>query len=241
MSADRLPPPRRGEWRSIIRERQQSFDDYVRGCANRRTGSRFSLHLQPLGDVDAGILELMRDYGAVFFGLPSRLLPPKPLPAASHVSPRDQHNSSMILDDLADGIDDAALVTVAVTTADLFARGKNYVFGEGHFARRVGICSLARLRSPDERLFLTRALRLLTHEAGHILSIPHCVSRRCLMQGANTLEESDRHPLQPCEEDLRKILWNTGVDSVQRRADLAVFYSRLGWTAESGFPESLLG
>jgi hypothetical protein len=48
------------------------------------------------------------------------------------------------------------------------------------------------------------------------------------MQGANTLEESDRHPMQPCAVDLRKLAWNTGVDLVQRDRDLRVFEERIG-------------
>ena len=221
-----LPPPRRGEWRSIIREREQSFDDYVRDCVNRKTGRRALLIVQPLGDVAdrfGPLLRRMRDYGGTFFGLESRIVPSQPLPDAAQVPKRGQHNSSMILDALAGGIADEALITLAVTDADLFSRGVKYVFGEGNLARRVGVCSLARLATADEALFRRRALQLLTHEAGHILSIPHCVTRRCLMQGANTLEESDRHPLEPCKEDLRKIVWNTGVDPVRRERDLAAF------------------
>jgi archaemetzincin len=215
-----LPPPRRGEWRSVVREREQSFDDYVRGCANRKTPARSVLRLQPLGPVEPALLDLLRDYGAAFFGLDARVDPARPLPDAADVPKRGQHNSSMILDALAERVRGDALVTLAVT--DLFSRGKKYVFGEGDLERGVGVCSLSRLRSPDRTLFLRRALRLTTHEAGHILSIAHCVTRRCLMQGANTLEESDRHPLEPCSEDLRKIAWNTGVDPAQRKRKLRV-------------------
>ena len=215
-----LPPPRRGEWRSVVQEREQSFDDYVRGCANRKTSARAILRLQPLGPVDPALLELLRNYGAAFFGLEARLSAGRPLPDAAQVPQRGQHNSSMILDALADLDRGDALVTLAITGADLFSRGKKYVFGEGDLERGVGVCSLFRLGSPDRALFLRRALRLTTHETGHILSIAHCVTRRCLMQGANTLEESDRHPLEPCSEDLRKIAWNTGVDLVQRKARL---------------------
>jgi len=231
MTADRLPPPRRGEWRSVVRERAQSFEDYVRDCANRKTPRRRRLVLLPLGETGsrfAALLESLRDYGAAFFGLDARIDDPQPLPDAAHVPQRDQHNSSMVLDTLAERVADDALITVALTDVDLFSRGKRYVFGEGNLERRVGICSLARLRSPDAATFERRALRLTTHEAGHILSIAHCVERRCLMQGANTLEESDRQPLEPCDEDLRKIAWNTGVDPAHRSRALRVLLGRIG-------------
>src|SRR5436190_16052664 len=125
-----LPPPRRGEWRSVVREREQSFDDYVRSCANRKTPARASLRLQPLGPVDPALLELLRDYGAAFFGLEARVEAGRPLPDAAQVPQRGQHNSSMILDALADLDRGDALVTLAITGADLFSRGKQYVFGD---------------------------------------------------------------------------------------------------------------
>jgi archaemetzincin len=230
--ADRLPA-----WRSVVRERAQSYEDYVRDCANRKSARRSRLVILPLGGLESReplILELMREYGAIFFGLEARLAAAAALPDAAHVPQRAQHNSSMILDDLAARVGADALITLAVTDADLFSRGKRYVFGEGNLERRVGIASLARLRTSDATLFRRRALKLMSHEAAHILSLPHCVRRRCLMQGANTLEESDRHPLQPCEEDFRKIQWNTGVDPARRAAGLAAFYRRQGWTGESG-------
>jgi len=226
MVADRLPAPRRGEWRSVIREREQSFEEYVRDCANRKTELRSQLVILPLGGVasrSGPVLELLGEYGAIFFGLDARLADDVSVPDAAHVPQRGQHNSSMILDVLAGRVEDRALLTLAVTDVDLFSRGKRYVFGEGNLERRVGICSLARLRTPDESLFRRRALKLLSHEAGHILSMPHCVQRRCLMQGANTLEESDRHPMQPCAVDLKKIAWNTGLDPVQRERQLRDF------------------
>ncbi|HLY74019.1 MAG TPA: archaemetzincin [Planctomycetota bacterium] len=243
MPPERLPAPRRGEWRSVVREPEQSFEDYVRDCANRKSSIQSELVILPLGGVSfrwGPMLELLREYGAMFFGVEARVATDRELPDRAHVSPRDQHNSSMILDELAAHVTDPALITVAITDADLFSRGKKYVFGEGNLERRVGICSLARLRSSDELLVRRRALRLMSHEAGHILSITHCLRSRCLMQGANTLEEADRHPLEPCPEDLRKIQWNTGVNLVQRGAKLRVFHDRMGWSGESGFQNAVL-
>jgi archaemetzincin len=208
-----LPPPRRGEWRALFKEREQTFDDYVRGCANRKSATRTTFVLQPLGDVGrryGPLLERLRRYAKTFFGLETRTAAARPLPDAAHVPQRDQHNSSMILDDLIDRVPGNALIFVAVTDRDLFARGKKYVFGEGHLERRTGVLSLARLETPDADLFLRRALKLMSHEACHILSMAHCVRWRCLMQGSNTLAESDGQPLVLCPEDLKKLEWNTG-------------------------------
>jgi archaemetzincin len=224
---ERLAPPRRGEWRSLFDEKEQSFDDYVARCANRRTDARSVLVLQPLGSPEMG---RMAEYAEAFFGLPVRVLPARPLFDLAHVPTRDQYNSSMVLDGLADLVPSDALVLLGIADRDLFARGKPYVFGEGSLERRVGVCSLARLSSSERR-----ALKLMTHEVGHILSIAHCVTHRCVMQGANTLAESDGHPLHLCPADLRKLEWNTGVDRDLRYGRLQAFYERAGWTAEAGW------
>jgi len=225
-----LPPPRRGEWRSVVKEREQTYDEYVLRCSNRKTATRSALVLQPLGDVDrrhGALLGRLRDYGGAFFGLETRIAPPLPLPDAAHVPQRDQHNSSMILDDLAGLLPAGALIFLGVADRDLFARGKPYVFGEGDLERGTGVLSLSRLETPDADLFLRRALRLMSHEAGHILSIAHCVKRRCLMQGSNTLAESDAQPLHLCREDLRKLEWNTRYGGARRERALDAFHAGL--------------
>lgn len=223
---ERLAPPRRGEWRSLFPEKEQTYDDYVARCANRRTAARGALLLQPLET--AADLGRMAEYGAAFFGLEARVLPPLPLPEAAHIFPRDQHKSSVILDALAPPAD--ALILLAITDRDLFAPGKKFVFGESSLDRRVGVCSLARLGGSDRR-----ALKLMTHEAGHVLSIAHCVTHRCVMQGANTLEESDGHPYHLCPQDLRKLAWNTGVDPAARYRRLEEVYSKFDWKDEAAW------
>lgn len=232
-----LPPPRRGEWRAHFKEREQTCLDYVRRCANRKTSARAAFVLQPLGDVDRRhrpLFDRLQAYAAAFFGLETRIAAARPLPDAAHVPQRDQHNSSMILDDLIDAVPADALILVALTDRDLFARGKKYVFGEGHLDRRTGILSLARLETPDADLFLRRALKLMSHEACHILSIAHCVRWRCLMQGSNTLAESDGQPLHLCPQDLKKLEWNLGYKGARRERALTEFFGSLA--RENGFP-----
>jgi len=237
---ERLAPPAPGEWRSLFKEREQTFDAYVSRCAPRKSAARATIQLQPLGDAAqryAATIRLLRDYAAIYFGVAVRLLDPLPLFERAHVLPRDQHNSSMILGELADRVPADAIAVLGLTDRDLFALGKNYVFGEGSFENRAGIHSLARFETPDAALFTRRALRLATHEIGHLLGIDHCVTHRCLMQGSNTLGESDRHPLHLCPADLRKLEWSTGVDRLRRYRELGPFYAKAGLSDEAAWVE----
>jgi len=228
---ERLAPPRKGEWRSLFREKEQTFEEYVARCANRASAGRRAFVLQPLGDVASRCgttLDRMVDYAAAFFGLEARRAPARPLFEKAYVGTRGQYNSTMILDDLAERVPADAVLYLGVTDVDLFARGKKFVFGESSLEVRAGICSLARLESSERR-----ALKLMTHEAGHLLSIAHCVTHRCVMQGSNSIEESDGQPLHLCPEDLRKLAWNCGVDLRERTRKLEAFYRSRGWEAEA--------
>jgi predicted Zn-dependent protease len=203
---DRLGPPRTGEWRALFRERPQSFEDYVASCANRRTSTRFAFHLQPLGRAGArtDLLERMRGRAEEFFGLPARVGDPLPMIEDGWAPQQRRHNASILIDRLAPRAPADALVCLAVIEEDLFARGLPWVFGEGNFENRCGVVSFARLGSAG------RALKLMCHEACHVLSIAHCTTRRCLMQGANSLQEFDATPPDLCRVDLQKLRWNTG-------------------------------
>jgi archaemetzincin len=39
-----------------------------------------------------------------------------------------------------------------------------------------------------------RSAKVLLHEIGHLFNLKHCKYYRCLMNGSNSLEESERKP-----------------------------------------------
>ena len=57
---------------------------------------------------------------------------------------------------------------------------------------------------------LVRALKIATHETGHMFGMRHCTAYRCNMAGVNSLDESDAHPTWLCPECLAKLSWATG-------------------------------
>jgi archaemetzincin len=227
---ERLPPPKPGDWLASFREDGQTYDQYVDSCANRRSGTRHTIYLQPYGAPDeryGAALEAMREYAGLFFGVRAVVLEPVPLPDDCLVRPRNQYNATMLIERLEARLPDDALALAGIANRDLFSRGLRFVFGEGSLTSRCGVYSLARFEHDPDR-FLRRSLQLLTHELGHVLGIGHCTLWKCVMCGSNSLEESDRHPLHLCPEDLRKVVWNTGVDARGRYGRLAAFYERSG-------------
>jgi archaemetzincin len=231
-----LPAPRKGEWRSRYPEPPQPFEEYRSSGPNRPSSERAFFYLQPLGNSRvrySSILECAREYADAFFGVPARVLPALPLPEEAYIPARRQFNSAMMLERLARRAPPEALVYLAIVEEDLFGRGLKFVFGESHLQERAGVCSFHRLETSDPELFLRRTLRLVTHEAGHILSLRHCAYYRCVMQGSSSLPESDAQPLHLCPIDLRKLAWNTGIPPTEHYLRLREFYRRHGLRAEA--------
>jgi archaemetzincin len=249
----RLGKPKPGEWLDRFHEPGQTFDEYAAGPVNQKCAHRTTLYLQPLESAPGrpglsphgekawpGTVERMREYAEIYFGLPAKVLPPIPLfPETLHPG-RDQYDGDRIIARLADRLPADALVLVGITKEDLTSGSLNFVFGVGSLSSRTGVYSLRRYETPDGTLFLRRALKLMTHESGHILSIEHCAAFECVMQGANSLAEDDGHPLHPCPEDLRKLEWNAGFDRLDRYARLRAFFRENGLAAEADWVDRRL-
>lgn len=232
----RLGPAKPGEWRWTFPEQEQSFERYVGGSVNRRCEHRSTFYLQPLGAAGShyrDTLERMRVYAEAYFGVPATVLDPIPMVEAAFDSKRGQYDAGRIIQVLADRHPPDALVFMGITDKDLYSTGLNFVFGEGSLHQRCGVYSLLRYQTPDLPRFTRRSLKLLSHEAGHILSIDHCTVYSCVMQGANTLEEDDSHPMHLCPTDLRKVLWNSGADRDERYQTLAALYREWGLPSEA--------
>lgn len=241
---EKLGAPRPGEWRFAFPESEQSFERYIGGPVNRKCPHRTTFYLQPLGNASARyqeILERMRAHAEAYFGVPAKILGAIPMVEEAYESRRNQYNATRIINGLADRRPADALTYMGITEKDLYSEGLNFVFGEGSLHLRCGVYSLQRLETAESPLFLRRSLGLVCHEAGHILSIDHCTVWSCVMDGSNSLDESDRHPLHLCPVDLRKVLWNTGDNRDDRYRRLYALYRDWGLTSESDWVAHRLG
>lgn len=238
-----LGAPKPGEWRFSFSEEPQSFEQYRTGPLNYKCAHRTTFYLQPLGDAATQhqeTLDRMRLYAEAFFGVPAKVLDPIPEFEAAYAKDRDQYDADQVIRLLSKQIPKDALVYMGISGKDLYAPGLNFVFGVGSRTLRTGAYSLTRFRTADKAVFTRRSLDLLSHEAGHIVSIDHCVTYACVMQGANSLAESDRHPMHLCPADLQKVLWNTGLDRRERYKKLLPLYQKWGCTDEAAWVSAQL-
>lgn len=240
---------RAGDWLDTNPEDGQTFEEYVSSSPTLPGSGRNTIYIQPVGKfskVELDTINLTAEYMKAFYDLPVVLQDPKPLGDVPAELSRTQYpnnrqvRTSYFIDDLLPKMlpaDAAALI--CLTNSDLYPGDTwNFVFGQASLEKRVGVWSLWRLErdgskraSPD--LLLARTLKIAMHETGHMFSMRHCTKYECLMSGTNSLEETDRRPMDVCPECVAKISWAMKYELDARYKKLAAFWKKRGRFTES--------
>jgi archaemetzincin len=197
-----------------------------------------------------GRLDTLREFLGLYYGLPVRT---EAWTAMTNVRGRERDlggrtvrqylTDDILFNVLLPRVKLGTFALLGVTMEDLYPEDSwNYVFGQASLAHRVGVYSLVRFypefrgeeRTQEaDRLGLIRSLKLVVHETGHLFGVHHCQTYACVMNGTNSLGETDSRPMHLCPECLRKFRWNIGFDPVQRYEALRAFYEKHGLAAEA--------
>ena len=164
----------------------------------------------PVGQVEPGILLGLQEGLIKAFPDTTCSFIKEVLPVPHHAldKKRNQHNSSVILNEI------RALATkneechrvLGVSDIDIFASGLNYVFGEAYSPGRVALISLWRLKpefygeNGGSTVFLLRTLKEAIHELGHTLGLQHCPRSFCVMRFSNSIFDTDRKQSLFCDQ-----------------------------------------
>jgi archaemetzincin len=236
----RAPGPH--DWLARFDEAGQSFEEY-RGSRPVRAGAGDVLAFLPVGpftDAERAVFDKSVAFARIWFDLPARVLDARPLPRRGWQRERGwgkQYRTGYFLRNLLpDNMPPDAICLFGVTMADLYPdENWNFVFGEASLRGRVGVWSYARFFAafagmPETEATRRRALRrgcqLVVHEAGHAFGMEHCIEYECVMNGSNSLRESDTQPLHLCPVCLKKLAWNRGFDIAGRYGKLLAFFEK---------------
>ncbi len=243
----RLGEPKPGDWLYVFDEPGQTFAEYKRELKNRKSDRRDKIYVVPIGELDRKHPDLLKSsvrYFSIFFDCEVVQLDPRPLPRSTYNAKRGQYDAGAALDKLLLPLvreRKDALAMIGLTSEDLYHGTLNFVFGVGSHRDRVGLQSVYRFyrwipKGKDrDRVALVRTLKTGSHEIGHILGMSHCTFYECVMNGSNSLDESDRRPLFLCPVCMSKLEWNTGLDRLARYRKLRDFFKQCKLKGDEAF------
>lgn len=252
-----IPAPDPEDWLAEHKEAGQTFDQYAAARYSRPQAPRSTMYLIPFGEFDAQwspkLTDLV-DVANAFFQVPVKSLEPQPLGGKQFTtrmnSGKRQFLTTDFLRKLPSLLPDDGYAILGITMDDLYPDPAwEYVFGQASPHDRTGIYSFARYdplfwkekRTPESKSeLLLRSLGVLLHETGHMFGLSHCIYYHCLMNGANSLSESDAQPMHLCPVCLRKLHHSVGFNIIKRYEALLQQYVRLGIKDEREWLEKRL-
>ena len=178
------------------------------------------LAIQPLGPVDAALVEKLAASLRATFDMDVEVLEAVPLPQEAYYKPRARYRAAKLLDAL-DRMEPARYDRVlGITASDISTtKGEHEdwgIFGLACLSARPCVVSTFRLkRKATPALLLLRLLKVARHEVGHTLGLAHCETPGCVMQDAKgsikPVDESDGTFCTRCAAMLAPALRKNGV------------------------------
>lgn len=234
--------PQPGTWRYAHDEKFQQFEDFQKSKKIKPEPGKNTIYLQPIGEFDElqkKEIEFTKEYLKIYFQLETKVLPvlsntifPK---TARRISKDGQEQilAGYVLDSvLIKRKPKDALILMGITERDLYPIPEwNYVFGLASYENGVGVTSIYRfanghLTDSNFNESLTRLMKISSHEIGHMFGITHCLNANCVMNGTNTLSETDFHYARACSLCQRKLNSSIPYNNKKRLLELKGFFEK---------------
>jgi archaemetzincin len=131
-----------------------------------------------------------------------------PVRIMGYVTARQQVDAQALLDSIQSfkRRHEIAEPVLLVVHQDLFRNGTSFVFGLARESVGAGVVSTLRLaneyygREGSDDDYIDRIAKEGAHEIGHLLGLPHCSNRECVMFRPDTLDELDRKKKTLCPQ-----------------------------------------
>ncbi|KAF2330413.1 Zn-dependent protease [Flavobacterium ginsenosidimutans] len=233
----KLGKPAYGDWLFSHKENGQSFEQFVQTKHVVPTKEENIIYLQPIGkfnSLQVKQIELVRQYLQIFFQLETKVLNDVSndiIPnRARRMGDMDQEQflaGYILTDVLKKEKPDKGVALMAITEKDLYPKPEwNYVFGLASYRDKIAVSSMYRMqKEADFNLSLDRLLKICSHEIGHMFGLYHCIEANCVMNGTNSLIETDGHSIRLCSLCQRKLNSGFKYDNVKRLKELEKFFN----------------
>lgn len=232
----KLAEPVFGDWLYSRKEKGQTFEQFIKTKHVVPTKEENIIYLQPIGtfnSLQVKQIELVRQYLQIFFQLETKVLKnvsndiiPNNARRIGDVG-QEQFLAGYILTDvLKKEKPDKGVALMAITEKDLYPKPEwNYVFGLASYRDKIAVSSMYRMqKEADFNLSLDRLLKICSHEIGHMFGLHHCIEANCVMNGTNSMVETDRHSLRLCSLCQRKLNSGLKYDNKKRLLELEKYF-----------------
>ena len=155
--------------------------------------------LQPLGDYNERQLASVRNEISKFFNTHVIILASVPIPKA-FCNNEEKYSADSLVSFLSKFKNDTIVEVVGLTHKDIYTIREHQIrlnnelsvfyelrgiFGLGYVSGNSAVISDYRLMSNDKELLNNRLRKVIIHEIGHNLGLPHCSDDSCLMSEVN--------------------------------------------------------
>lgn len=238
----KLAKPVEGEWLYSHNEKGQSYEQFTNSKNIVPTSESNIIYIRPIGKFNSlqnKQIELLREYLEIYFQLKTKTLET----VSNDVIPESaqrigyENNQQFLAGYILDNVlkKDKPLNRIALmglTEVDLYPKPEwNFVFGLASYRDRVGVSSIYRLQdgkltADNFNLCLSRLLKISSHEIGHMFGLRHCIDADCVMNGTNSMSETDKNSIRLCSVCQKKL--NSGIkyDNKKRLKELEAYFKR---------------
>lgn len=171
------------------------------------------VYVQPLGTISARRVGLVAAGLRAFFAMDVRVLKRRGLPKSAWYPPRRRYRADRLLDYLSARMPKGGTRILGLTDRDIStSNGKHKDWGVLGLATLDGRACVvssyrARKKSRGRKHVDERLAKVAVHEIGHTLGLPHCPTRRCLMEDARgkvVTTDRERDICGKCRTKLRR-------------------------------------
>lgn len=160
----------------------------------------FTVAVLPYDNFNPGLTAFVKKETEAFYHCHVTVLPVKPLPASAYYAPRNRYKADSLLafekHFLKNDIDAIAGLTVKDISTSKDAIPDLGIFGLGACPGKVCVISVYRLEKISATIarLQERLIKVVLHELGHNLGLPHCTSDpQCMMTDAGgSIRQVDR-------------------------------------------------